>query len=339
VKAALVRELPSAGFELADVAEPEPERDDEVVVQVEACGICGTDLHILAGEAYRPELPFVLGHEPVGRVVAAGAAAGEWLGRRVTATLFEGCGACACCADGDERLCPDLRSILGVLGRNGAFAERFAVPARQLVAVPEALASDEAATLVDAGATASNAARVVLAHDRRRIAIAGGGPVGMLVAELLAAEGRTLVVAEANPARRAALEARGHAVAAGFDDVADGELDCVVECSGSPHAPAWALDRLQPRGLLVLAGYAAVPQFDFAPVARKELTIRGIRSGSRADLERVLALAAERRIALPATRAWALEDIDQAFSALRRGAVDGKAVIQPERGDNSRQEA
>ncbi len=323
-----MRELPASRFEVVDIPGPQAVRKDEVVVAIESCGICGTDLHILDGESYRPTLPFVLGHEPVGRVVEAGPAAGEWVGRRVTATLFEGCGSCELCAAGDARLCPDLRSIVGVLGRQGAFAERCVVPAAQLVAVPDSLTSDDAATLVDAGATAANAAGVVVAEGRRRVAIVGGGPVGMLTAEILAAEGRTPVVAEPNAERRESLANRGHAVVGGLSEI-DGAVDCVVECSGAPSVPAPALERLAPRGLLVIAGYSVVSQLDFAPIARKELTVRGVRSGSRADLERVLGLAAEHRIGLPSVSNWPLEQIDQAFAALRSGSVGGKAVINP----------
>src|SRR4051812_17963206 len=101
-----------------ELPEPVP-ADDEIVLEVEACGICGTDLHILAGSSYAPELPFVLGHEPVGRVVLTGDAARDWLGARVAITLFTGCGTCVLCLDGDERLCESLVSITGVLRRAG----------------------------------------------------------------------------------------------------------------------------------------------------------------------------------------------------------------------------
>jgi alcohol dehydrogenase, propanol-preferring len=328
VRATLLRELPAEWLELSDIPEPRVERSDEVLVEVESCGVCGTDLHVLDGVAYRPSLPFVLGHEPVGRVVDAGPRAVDWIGRRVTATLFEGCGSCSWCRNGDERLCPGLRSILGVLARNGAFAERFAVAASQLVPVPDTLASDQAAVLVDAGATAMNAACTVMERDRPRIAIAGGGPVGMLLAQLLADAGRSPIVIEPNTPRRLMLAANGQEVAESLDDV-DCAPDCVVDCSGSPQVPGWALDRLNPRGLLVVAGYAVVPQTDYAPVARKELTIRGVRSGSRADLEGMLVLADSQRISLPPVHTWPLEEINEALSALRRGSLDGKAVIHP----------
>jgi 2-desacetyl-2-hydroxyethyl bacteriochlorophyllide A dehydrogenase len=333
-----VRELPAERLELSDIPELYIERDDEVLVEVESCGVCGTDLHILAGVGYRPSLPFVLGHEPVGHVVDAGPSVPGWIGRRVTATLFEGCGCCAWCANGHERLCPRLRSILGVLARNGGFAQRFSVAVGQLVPVPDTLASDQAAVLVDAGATAMNAARAVLKRDHPQIVIAGGGPVGMLVAQLLTDVDRAPVVIEPSTPRRLMLAANGHQVAESLDDV-DSAFDCVVDCSGSPQVPGWALSRLNPRGLLVVAGYAIVPQADYAPVARKELTVRGVRSGSRTDLENMLVLAASQRISLPPVHAWPLEDINEALSALRRGSLDGKAVIHPGLGDRSHWEA
>jgi alcohol dehydrogenase, propanol-preferring len=328
VRAALLRDLPAERLELADIPNLRVEHDNEVIVEVESCGICGTDLHVLAGKAYRPNLPFVLGHEPVGHVVDAGRLGVDWIGRRVTVTLFEGCGSCSWCRNGDERLCPRLKSILGVLARNGAFAERFSVPVGQLVPVPGTIASDQAAALVDAGATAMNAVRTVLKRDRLRIAIAGGGPVGMLVTQLLADAGHSPVVIEPNTPRRLMLAATGQEIAESLDDVG-AAIDCVVDCSGSPQVPGWALSRLEPRGLLVVAGYAVVPHVDYALVARKELTIRGVRSGSRADLEDVLMFADSQRISLPPVHPWALEDINQALSALRRGSLDGKAVIHP----------
>lgn len=98
--AAVAREIPTERLEISTVAAPSPEAPDDVIVRVEACGVCGTDLHILGGESYRPKTPFVLGHEPVGVVVGAGDGAREWLGRRVTMTLFTGDGSCPMCTSG-----------------------------------------------------------------------------------------------------------------------------------------------------------------------------------------------------------------------------------------------
>jgi 2-desacetyl-2-hydroxyethyl bacteriochlorophyllide A dehydrogenase len=330
VKASLVRELPTRALDFVDVPEPVPRNPDDIAIRVEMCGICGTDLHILDGHSYRPELPFVLGHEPVGTVVGG---APEWLGRRVAVAIFTGCGVCDLCRAGDERLCPDLVSITGVLNAWGGFAERVVVPAAHAVEVPEQISSAEAATLVDAGATAINAAGLVLAHGARRqsepgwpVVVVGGGPVGLLVAERLRSAGvRSLVVEPLTP-RREVLSRLGHETASSMAEVG-GSPDAVVDAAGAPEILAWAAERLAPRGIHVLAGYSTVPAIDLAPFARKELTVRGVRSGSRAALAEALDLTARGELRLPPISIWPLSRINEAFAALRCGAVDGKAVI------------
>lgn len=326
MRAALVRQLPADRLKIEDVPDPVP-GPGTLLVQIDACGICGTDLHILAGESYRPTLPFVLGHEPAGTVIAAGSAdAAALVGRRVVPTLFEGCGSCPLCLSGAERLCPSPRSITGVLGAWGGFAERMLIRAAQAVEIPAALSTTVAATLVDGGATAMNAAGIALERQAGLTLVVGGGPVGSLVAELLSEGGRPLVVIEPQPVRRSALERRGYAVLAALADAKDAP-DVIVECSGGEGVVPWALQRLSPRGLLIAVGYRTVPAFEMAAVARKELTVRGVRSGTRTDLERILALVAKGRIQAPASTTWPLDGINDALGALRAGQVGGKAVI------------
>lgn len=326
MKAALLEQLPAAGLRIVDVPEPRRAHDDEVIVEVEACGICGTDLHILAGESYRPELPFVLGHEPIGTVVVAGEAMTHWIGCRVAMSLFEGCGRCAYCEARDERLCPQLRSIVGVSKRWGGFAERLSVPARQLVELPANLSSLMAATLVDAGATAANAAELVKVDEPDEAVVVGGGPVGYFVAELLSVAGIRVCVVEPNPVRRAKLDELNHRTREDMQQI-DWQPACIVECTGSPLVPPWALERLKPRGLLILAGYA-VAELDLAHVARKELRVLGVRAGNRSAVRTALMLAAEQTIRLPEISTWSLTSINDALGALREGSVPGKAVIK-----------
>jgi 2-desacetyl-2-hydroxyethyl bacteriochlorophyllide A dehydrogenase len=325
VRAAVIVSLPAETFEQIELPEPLP-ADDELVLEVEACGICGTDLHILRGSSYAPDLPFVLGHEPVGRVVAAGDEAPGWLGRRVAITLFTGCGTCALCRAGDERLCESLVSITGVLARQGGFAERMVVRAAQAVSVPEGLDPAAAASLVDAGATAANAVRRMPGEGAFCVVL-GGGPVGFLVAEMLRADGRECVVVEPQEARREALRSLGHAVAPDTRGVP--RPDVVFDCAGAPETAAWAVEELRPRGTLVVVGYGVVPAFDSAPIARKELSIAGVRSGARSDLEHALLLAAGGKIRLPEISRFPLSCINAAFDALRSGTIAGKAVIVP----------
>jgi 2-desacetyl-2-hydroxyethyl bacteriochlorophyllide A dehydrogenase len=326
MRAAVVEVLPATSLALVEVEAPRP-ATGELLVQVEACGICGTDLHILEGSSYRPELPFVLGHEPVGRVTGAdGPLAAEWIGRRVTLTLFEGCGVCAQCLRGDERLCPNLRSVRGVLNAAGGFAELMTVPAGQAVEIPERLSSVDAAALVDAGATAMNAAEVIGELGSASAVVVGGGPVGFLLAEILRTRGVETLVVEPRDRRREALRSLGHRVAEGLDAVT-APAPVIADCSGAGSVFSTALELLAPRGALIVVGYAHLAGLDPAPIARKELTVRGIRSGSRAHLEMVLRLAEQGAIRLPAVSTWPMNEINDAFEALREGRVAGKAVV------------
>ena len=329
MRAAILEDLPATRLHLRDM-EPLVPESDEVVVQVEACGICGTDLHIMSGGSYSPSLPFVLGHEPVGRVVSVGSDVSDSnIGQRVTATLFLGCGHCRPCLAGDERLCESGAKVTGVLGRPGGFADQLILKASQLVMVPIELNASSAAALVDAGATAHNAARVVQGHRELPdgpCLVVGAGPVGLLAAEILRSAGYEVVIAERNAARRREAQAFGFQASDSLTNLFP-PFASVVDCAADPEMVGPEIELLHPRGLYLSVGYCTVPNFDLAVVARRELTIRGVRSGSRHDLVRVLDLAARGEIRLPTLREWPLADVNDALSALRDGVVAGKAVL------------
>lgn len=325
--AAVLKQLPSQCLEVESVETPSSIAAGDLLVRVTACGICGTDVHILNGESYRPSLPFILGHEPVGTVVALGADVDpKWLGRRVTITLFSGCGACSYCKTGQERLCPQLVSISGVSGAWGGYAQYMVVHAAQLVDVPSLLSDLQVATLVDCGATAANAAGVALHARPDRVAVIGAGPIGFITAQLVHDRAVVCEVVEVSEARRQAMHELGFPVADAVDQLRE-RPDVIVDCTGNRLVTNESLDALRPGGTYVAAGYSVVPEFQLPMVARKELTIRGVRSGSRADLVNVLDLAATSRIALPAVQSWPLAGINDAFASLRASQVLGKAVI------------
>jgi alcohol dehydrogenase, propanol-preferring len=328
VKAAVLAHIPSEELQVVDVPEPVLGPGD-VLLSVEACGICGTDLHIMEGLSYRPELPLALGHEPVGRVIEVeDPRQRALLGQRVAPTLFIGCNECEPCRSGDERLCDRGAAIIGVT-RAGGFADRLALQSRQLVPVPPQLSSPAAATLVDAGPTAHNAARVALARSHPREApylVIGAGPVGFFVSELLRYRGVEFVVVEPNAERRQRVEARGYTVAQDISGVA-GSFKSVIDCAAAPDIVGRLLELLSPHGTYISVGYGTVPELDFALISRKELAIYGIRSGRRSDLEAMLTLVADGIISAPSIDCWPLQDINTAFHSLRSGQVAGKAVI------------
>lgn len=321
--------IPSEHLHISEAPRPTIQASDEVILRVEACGVCGTDLHMLAGNSYRPDLPFILGHEPVGVVIEAGPGARTWLDHRATMTLFTGDGTCRWCRDGDERLCRNLESITGVLGIPGGYAEYIRVRARQLVRVPESLPSPVAASLVDSGATAANSVRVATEWAPESALVLGAGPIGYICAELLRMHGVGYEVIEPAPTRRQAMIDRGHPTRQSSQETPE-PVDVIIDCTGSPRAMASSLGHLQPHGLYVLAGYARVPNLDLGAVARIEASIRGIRSGRRSDLEYLLDLVATGKVKTPGLDLWRLSEVNDALDALRGGEVQGKAIVVPD---------
>jgi 2-desacetyl-2-hydroxyethyl bacteriochlorophyllide A dehydrogenase len=328
MKAAILKKLPSEKLVVGSIQGPTTSfGSSEMLIRVEACGICGTDLHIMEGKSYKPDLPFVLGHEPVGEVVAVGEAVSrDWQGKRVTMTLFCGCGNCQQCRQGDERLCRNLLSISGVWNRWGGYAEYMVIDERQAVHVPENLSSLQVAALVDAGATAANAVQKALNAGKKETVIIGAGPVGVIAAELLHNESVEPIIVEVNRGRREAAGRLGYRVLGSMDEL-DFAPEIVIDCAGAPAIPEMSAEIIAPQGLFIAAGYTVIPNFNFAWVSRKEMTLRGVRSGTRDDLVNTIRLLSQGKIRLPEIFTWKLEKINQALNALRAGNVDGKAVI------------
>ena len=245
-------------------------------------------------------------------------------------TLFTGDGTCPMRLDGDERLCPALMSITGVLGVWGGYADYVRVHARQLVGVPEALSPAEVASLVDCGATAANSVRVALEGHPRRVLVVGAGPIGFLCAELLRVARAPVQVIQPSRLRREALARLGHDVVASFE-AASQPVDVVIDCAGTSAVVAPGVSALEPHGLYLLAGYACVPEMEFAVVARKEVRIQGIRSGRRQDLVSIIDGAAAHEIRLPEITRWPLSAANEALAALHDRQVGGKAVLVPDK--------
>src|SRR5262249_28762126 len=151
------------------------------------------------------------------------------------------------------------------------FAERLRIRTAQVVPVPDTLSDAEAASLVDAGATAANSIRVANPPEGSTTAIVGGGPIGVLCAELLRASGRDVVVVQTSAPRREALQQMDHRVVASIADVRE-MPSVVIDAAGAPEVLPWALDVLAPHGVFVAAGYGPVDHLNLAPLARKETT-------------------------------------------------------------------
>jgi propanol-preferring alcohol dehydrogenase len=202
------------------------------------------------------------------------------------------------------------------------------IHASQAIDVPSGLSDLEVASLVDAGATASNAVRIALERIPHLAVVVGAGPIGIIAAEMLRDEGLAPQIVQSSEPRRSAARSLGYRVSTSLSEL-DEPPDVIIDCVGSATVTAESIEALAPRGVYIAAGYATVPRFELPHVARKELTLRGVRSGSREDLARVMDLAAAGRVRLPAIQSWPIHEINEAFRALRERRVGGKAVIAP----------
>lgn len=195
----------TANEEMTFRDEPEPMLDPgDALIAVETVGVCGSDLHAYLGHDERRVPPLILGHEAVGTVLE-----GSNLGRRVVLNPLITCGDCEQCGRGRQNLCPE-RELIG-MRRAGAYAERIAIPERNLIPVPDGMPSEDAA-LTEPGATGLHAVELAERTSSRpwhesRVLVFGAGSVGLLTALLLRDKGAAEVtVVETNPLRRALVE-------------------------------------------------------------------------------------------------------------------------------------
>src|SRR2546422_5603588 len=281
------------------VAEPRP-GEDEVIVEPEAAGICGSEIEGYLGRMSNRTPPLVMGHEFAGTVVAASAARGEWSGRRVAVNPLLSCRLCARCKAGERNLCAQRR-LIGVHVAGG-FAERVAVPAANLVALPDRVDARTGA-LVEPLANAVHAvglARRLLATE---VAV-GLGPrtIGPFALHAARAAGIADVRAvEPHEARRVAALAAGaraaHADAAEL--VRERRADLVIDAVGATATRRSALELVRPGGAVLLLGlHEDESALSFHRVVRDQVALQGSFAYTDADFDMALELLASGTISL-----------------------------------------
>jgi threonine dehydrogenase-like Zn-dependent dehydrogenase len=253
-----------------DLPTPQP-APGEALVKVLRAGICNTDLELLRG--YYP-YQGVLGHEFVGLVEQGPSAL---LNQRVVGSINAACAACEYCDRGIPSHCAN-RTVLGIVNRNGAFADYLCLPVANLHPIPDSIPTD-AATFVEPIAAALQIQEQITITPNDRVIVIGDGKLGQLVAQTIALTGCDLLAIGRHPAKLANLQARG--IRTGWAAaIRPRSFDIAVECTGNPAGFAAALGALQPRGKLVLKStYAGKLSVDAAAIVVDEITLVGSRCG------------------------------------------------------------
>lgn len=312
----------------------------EALIRVRAAGVCGTDLAIHDGN-YPVPLPVVLGHEWVGTVEAVGGDSGaDLVGKRVVGEINNHCAAngraqpCAACEAGLPTHCLE-RTVTGIIGHDGAFAERVVVPTLTLRAVPDGM-SDEAAIFVEPLAAALQTFAMRPLNGEETVAVLGCGRLGVLIAVVAKSLGaRVLAYADdeayATLAARLDLAVTTHlpagALAAHVKDSTRGlGADVVVEATGSPDGLAIALDCVRPRGTIALKSTPGLPveRFDLTRAVVDEIRLQGSRCGDFAE-----AIEFWKRHRPPLERLIEAEfPLDQIDRAIERAHQPGKVLVR-----------
>lgn len=310
MRALVLRDKP-----VLDTQYPEPRpAEDECLVRVCLAGICSTDLQLVRGYMNFRGVP---GHEFVGTVEQGPPA---WVGKRVVAEINCVCRKCDMCVSGLSNHCRK-RTVVGIVGRDGAFADLLAVPVRNLHEVPDSV-SDQQAVFVEPLAAAYQVLAQVRIEPRMSVTVVGPGRLGLLMLQVLKPIGCRLTAVGRSAAKLLMCEKLGVQGIPADEVAAKHDRDVVIDCSGSPAGLELAMNLVRPRGTLVLKStYADAGAINLAPVVIKEVSLIGSRCGPFAEAIGALARRAVEVDAM-VSKTFPLERAAEALEA----AADPKQV-------------
>ncbi len=262
---------------------PKPElRPQEAIIQILQAGICSTDLHMVKGYM---DFRGVLGHEFVGVVDHAPDHA-SLVGKRVVGEINAACRVCQTCLQGRPTHCPN-RTTLGIMGRDGAFADYLSLPIENLHPLPEEI-STEQAVFIEPLAAACEIPQLVTIKPKDRVIIIGDGKLGLLCAQILALSGCHVTLLGRHPERHAWLLLKSIAGTSNIEDIPPG-ADIVVEATGSPEGLTTAIQLVRPRGTIVLKStYHGEILVNMTELVIHEISVVGSRCGPFAPALRLL---------------------------------------------------
>jgi len=337
MKAAVLHEFKTP-LTLEEVARPQAGADD-VLIEVEVCGVCHSDLHVADGDwtqlAGIVKKPLILGHEIVGRVVERGAAVHSvQVGERVGVPWVQWtCGQCEFCREGNENVCLQQR-ITGVMV-DGGYAEYAKAPASHVVKIPDALSSEQAAPLLCAGVTVHRALKQSKIRAGQRLAVFGVGGLGHIAVQIGRAAGAEVTAIDISEEKLALAKSLGatRTLNAATSKVvkeirSSGGVHVALVTSASKSAYDMAFPCVRPTGTLLAVGLPAGDiSFPAILMAAGEIQIKASAVGTREDLREVLALGAAGKVHCQVTTR-PLAAVQEVLGQLRRGEISGRVALR-----------
>lgn len=311
--------------------EPDPVSQSDTLVRIEACGICGSDMHAYLGHDERRNAPLILGHEAAGEVLD-----GPMAGKRVAINPLVTCGTCDACVGGRPNLCTS-RQIISMMPRPGAFAELVTIPLSNIIELPDDMAY-EVAALTEPMAVSYhgvNLAERALAIPltAARVVVLGGGAIGMGAAHIVRSRGcHDIMIAETSELRRDIINQGGQfrSYAPGSSDApGESEVDLVIDAFGGARSREAACHLARPGGAIIHIGLASAEGgLDIRKLTLQEIAFIGTYTYTMVEFRETLAgLAAGTFGAIDWTEERALSDGADAFRALHQGSVATAKII------------
>jgi alcohol dehydrogenase, propanol-preferring len=337
MKAAVLRDFKTP-LTVQDVPVPKP-AEGEVLIKVEICGVCHSDLHVADGDwlqlAGIIKKPLILGHEVVGTVAEAGSAVqGVKVGDRVGVPWIHWtCGKCEFCREGNENLC--VRQQITGVTVDGGYAEFVKAPAAHVAKIPETLASEQAAPLLCAGVTVYRALRKANISTGQRLAVFGVGGLGHLAVQIGRELGSDVTAIDISEEKLALAKSLGASrmLNAASDKVvkqlrSEGGVHVALVTSAAKAAYDMAFYCVRPTGVLLAVGLPA-QDICFPPVlmAAGEIRIQASAVGTRQDLHEILAMGAAGKVHCEVAT-QPLSQANEVLEQLRRGQVSGRLVLR-----------
>ncbi|NYJ30436.1 NAD(P)-dependent alcohol dehydrogenase [Galbitalea soli] len=333
--------LERAGVVETSIIEVPPLDADQVLIEVSAVGVCGSDVHYFEHGRVGPfvvEAPIILGHELSGTIVDVGAAVDRRrIGERVAVEPQRPCRVCTQCKAGRYNLCPDME-FFATPPINGAFCEFVAIQSDFAHAVPDTV-SDEAAALIEPLSVAIWACQRAQVGVGSRVLVAGAGPIGVIVAQTARAFGASeVIVTDVDAQRRAFALEHGATVVLdpAHDDVSTLGVDAFVDASGVPSAVIAGIEAVRPAGIAMLVGLGhEMMALPVSAIQSREIWVSGVFRYAN-TWPTGIELVASGRVNLDAlvSGRFGLDEVDRALSVGREPG-QMKVVVHPWKGWNA----